>query len=1024
MTVVLAAVSATTDLGQQLDPEALRGLMGRVFVELRQIVERHGGTIDKSLGDDLVAIFGIPIAHEDDALRAVRAAAEVGSKVVTLNEELRARRAVSIAYRIGVATGEVLAGDPGVDHSLITGDTVNTAARLQRAAQPGESVFDPETYWLVRDAVIVEPVESTAANEEATAQAYRLVSIAADVAGRTRRLDTPLVGRERELARLDQAYGQAVADRSCQLFTLLGAAGVGKSRLVAEFTASVADQAQVLKGRCLPYGEGITYWPIREIVHQASHIDEGDSPEDARAKLDELLAAERESDRLAARIASAVGLSLEDAPQEEIFWATRTLLEHLARERPLVVLVEDIHWAEPALFDLLEHVADLARDVPLLILCPARPELLDKRPGWGGGKVNATTVLLDALGSEATAKLIDALPGGRALPKSLRERILTAAEGNPLYVEEMLGMLLDEGLLAEDGASWRATADLERVKVPPTVKALLAARLDGLAPAERSIAEHAAVIGRVFEQAAIAALAPESLRPEVTRGLLALVRKELVRPERSDIVSGDAFKFRHQLIRDAAYETLPKAERAELHERFAGWLANAAGERALEYEEIIGYHLEQAHRYQTELGGDGERVAQLGQRAGELLARSGERAIRRGDVAAAMDFLTRGVGLLSPGRERARAATSLAVAESLVGESRSAMSRLDEVIEVTRSLGDEQQEWHARVERARAGSWAGEHTDQRIVDTAMEFFERTGDTEGLADAWALRVRLAGLTGDPGQTTALTKAMDYARLAGNKNLEARSLIMLSGNLTFGPAPASEAVVEVERALTLAGSNLRAAARVRSNLSLLVAMRGDFDQARKLSTEAKQSLEELGLTFDAAVVSMGIVWMEMLAARYDVAEASAREIYATLDRLGDTAYLSSNAGLLAEALVLRGQDDEAERYALVASEISADDDYDAQVRWRRAHARVLAHRSDHEGAEAVARDAVEISTRTDDLNVQGDSHAVLGEVLAASDKPFDGRASFERALASYAQKENVVAWERIRRVLAGEPAIVEG
>jgi class 3 adenylate cyclase/tetratricopeptide (TPR) repeat protein len=1014
VTVLVANVQASTERGETLDPEALKGLAGRYLGSIRQIVERHGGTVDQSIGGAVMAVFGVPAVHEDDALRAVRAAADIRETLAALEAELQATRGYGMTFRIGVDTGRVVAGDPS-DRTLVTGDPVGTASRLAQAGQPGEVLIGAQTHRLVRDAVEVEPAE--AGGGGVPAGTNRLVSVAAGVAGRARRLDTPLVGRERELARLEQAYRQAVADRSCQLFTVLGTAGVGKSRLVAEFLVSLRQEATVVKGRCLPYGEGITYWPVREIVHQAASVDEGETAEAAVAKLSDLLLGEPDAAILASRIASAIGLSTDARPQEEIFWATRRLLEHLARDRPLVVLVEDIHWAESVLLDLLEHVADLARDAPLLLLCAARPELLEKRPAWGGGKVNATAILLEPLASDATERLIEALPGGRALPAELRARILGAAEGNPLYLEEMLGMLIDEQLVVERDGEWRAEREIDRVSVPPTVQALLAARLDQLPPVERAIAERGSVIGRVFEQAAVAELASDSLKPEVGRGLVALVRKELVRPERSDLAAGDAFKFRHMLIRDAAYDALPKADRAELHERFAAWLTRVTGPRALEYAEIVGYHLEQAYRYRTELGESGPSVEGLGHRAGELLAQGGDRAIGRGDAAAAVELYRRATDVLPRDRLWAATATSLANAEYLRLNLESAVAHLDEVILLARSLGDERLESRASVVRANVAFFNGEPTDPRAAQEAIEIFENAGDAEGLAAAWAFRATLAGETGDPGEAEAAQQALRYARTSGNKQIEARAIQMLSAWLLFGPHPSAEAIIDGERLLEQAGTNLRAAAKVRSNLSAVVAMRGDFDRARTMADEGLDVLRDLGLaSAEAMSRTLAAMFIEMPAGRYEVAEAELRASYIVLERTDAKFFMASVAGGLAEALALQGKDDEAEEWAVLADENAPAADYDAQVRWRRARARILINRGSLGEAETLAQSAVEMSAGTDDVCMQGDSFATLADVLSAAGRAEEAAAALRQALARYERKGNLVAAQKTVRALA--------
>jgi class 3 adenylate cyclase len=641
VTVLFADVAGSTALGEELDPEAVRSLMDGYFAVIRGIIESHGGTVEKFIGDAVMAVFGVPVIHEDDALRAVRAADEIRTDLASL--QATAHGARSLTFRTGINTGEVFARGPTGGQAFVTGDPVNTAARLEQAAGPGDILLGQSTYTLVRDAVVVEPIEPVSAKGKTEpVRAYRLVSVDPGRAGHARRLDAPLVGRDRELDRMGGIFRTTADERSCHLLTLLGPAGIGKSRLVAEFAAAAEPEATVLRGRCLSYGEGITYWPIGEIVRTAAGIDDADSVDAARSKLRALLEGEREVDTVSTRVANAIGLSLDPAPQEEVFWAIRKLLERLARDRPLLVVIEDIHWAEPTLLDLIEYIAVWSRDAAILLLCPARPELLDTRPGWGSGMPNSTSLTLEQLDAEATTRLISELPGGTAVPATIAERILTAAEGNPLFVEEMLRMLVDDGLLRKgaDG-HWQALDELADVRIPASINALLSTRLERLAPEERAVAERASVVGRVFEQAAVAELASASLRPSVGRSLLALVRKELLRPEYSELSAGDAFKFRHILIRDAAYEAVPKAERAVLHERFADWLERTVGDRLAESEEIVGYHLEAAHRYRIELGEGGEPVETLAERAATRLAAAGARAFDRGDSRGAANLAER-----------------------------------------------------------------------------------------------------------------------------------------------------------------------------------------------------------------------------------------------------------------------------------------------------------------------------------------------------------------------------------------------
>ena len=807
VTVLFADVTGSTALGERLDPEALRALMTRYFATMRRIIEAHGGTVEKFIGDAVMAVFGIPQVHEDDALRAVRAADGIRTALAELNAELEAGRGFAIRFRTGLMTGEVVAADGASATTLVTGDTVNTAARLEQAAPPGEILLGEPTYRLVRDAVEVEPVPAFEAKGKALpVAAYRLLAVHAGAAGRARRLDTPLVGRERELERLAQAYQDAVAHERCALFTLLGTAGVGKSRLVADFTRAIGDEATVLRGRCLSYGDGITYWPISEIVRTASGIVEGDGPDAARAKLAALVAGVRDGGLVADRVAAAVGLIDEPSSAEDVFWAIRRLLEHLARERRLVVVIEDIHWAEPTLLDLIEHIADWSRDAPILLLCPARPELLDARPSWGGGKLNATTVLLEPLGSDATSRLIGLLPGGSALPAEVADRVTRAAEGNPLYLEELLGMLVDDGLLvATPGGGWTATAALAELRVPPSIGALLAARLERLGSVERLVAEHASVVGRVFEQDAVAALTPAAVRPEVRSALMALVRKELVRPDRADVGAGDAYAFRHVLIRDAAYEALPKAERATLHERFADWLVEVAGERLPEFEAIVGYHLETAYRYAVELGDTGERTETLRRRAWVRLTDAGRRALDASDVGAATALLERADGLSTVvDDDRVDLCADLMTALVLSGRKEEALAEAVKVGSLADSVGG------SAVDRATVSVLLARQLVGNMVipmgdvEALGDRLTAAGDELGLSYLWHARSLDAWWRARAGPAVQMrAAAIRHAQAAHAPRLERISLFVFA--TFYGPIPVAEAIPLVEATLEAVGTD---------------------------------------------------------------------------------------------------------------------------------------------------------------------------------------------------------------------------
>src|SRR2546423_1555629 len=598
VTVLFCDVTGATAVGERNDPDSLRRVMARYFETAKTIVERHGGTVEKFIGDAVMAVFGVPAVHEDDALRAVRAADELRAGLGGLNDELEHSYGTRLELRMGVNTGEVVTG---TEERLATGDAVNVAARLEQAAEPGDVLLGEATFRLVRDAVEAEDVAPVVAKGKAEPLAvHRLLSVRA---GEThRRDDAPMVGRQRQLQLLEHAFAAAAAERSCHLVTILGSAGVGKSRLTEEFLSAL-EGAAIVRGRCLSYGEGISYWPVTEVVKQL----EPDASESAP-------------------LAAILGDEAAASSPDEIAWAFRKLLESRAADRPLVVVFDDVHWGEPAFLDLVEHVADLSRGAPILLLCMARPELLDRRPAWGGGKLNATNVSLEPLASDEAGELIDALTG--EIADELRDRILDAAEGNPLFVEEMVAMT------AEDGSE---------VVVPPTIQALLAARLDQLEPAERSVLERGAVEGLVFHRGAVVALAPDEAG--VDGRLVTLVRKDLVRPDSALLPHDDAYRFRHLLIRDTAYEALPKAARTVLHERFADWLGEH-GASLVELDEILGYHLEQACRYRLELGPTDDTAAGLADRAAAHLLAGAAHAKDRDDFAAQVALLSRAVELL------------------------------------------------------------------------------------------------------------------------------------------------------------------------------------------------------------------------------------------------------------------------------------------------------------------------------------------------------------------------------------------
>ena len=700
VTVVFSDLVDSTSLSVQFDPEALKGLMSRYFEEMSGVVERHGGIVEKYIGDAVLAVFGIPVLHEDDALRAVRAAAEMREALEVLNESLESTWGVRLAARIGVNTGEVIAGDHSQGHLFVTGEAVNVAKRLEEAAATGEILIGEETHELVRDAVLVEPGGRRASKRAETIDALRLVAVLGHGDGHARRFDSPLVGRERQLGALRTVYENAASDRACHLLTVLGTAGVGKSRLVQEFVAALGDEVTVLKGRCLPYGEGVTYWPLAEVVRELARTA-GRSLEQSAAVIAAQLEGEEKAELIAERVTETLGLGGPGGGRsEETFWAVRKLFEALARGRPLVVVFDDLQWAEPTFLDLVEHVADFSRDVPIVLVCTARSELLDRRPGWGGGKLNATSILLEPLSDDESRQLISNLLDRAPLPAETESRIAEAVEGNALFAQELVAMLIDDGLLRLENDHWVASRDLSELPVPSTIHALLAARLEALPAEERAVITRASVEGPVFHRGAVSELSAGSLDPTLDSGLMALVRRDVIRPDHGSFAGEEAYRFRHVLIRDAAYRSLPKTARADLHERFADWLERTAEGHLREYEEIVGYHLEQAFRYRQALGTIDPNAVSLATRAAEWLESAGRRALARSDLSAAIGLLERAADLLTlDDAGRAALLPELGAALIEAGRLAEAESLLAEAQRLAAAAEDDCAESHALVQQ-------------------------------------------------------------------------------------------------------------------------------------------------------------------------------------------------------------------------------------------------------------------------------------------------------------------------------------
>ena len=888
VTVLFCDVSGSTTLGESTDPEALRVLLARYFKRMKGIVESHGGTVEKFIGDAVMAVFGVPQVHEDDALRACRAAVEMRDALPELG----------VQARIGLNTGEVVTG---TEERLATGDAVNVAARLEQAAQPGEILIGSDTLELVRDAVETEPVEPLELKGKAEpVPAHRLVTVHE---APERRHEMAFVGRSSELDRLQTAWQRALEERRCELVTVFGDAGVGKSRLAAEFLVSV--KARIVAGRCLPYGEGITYWPVVEVLKQLDTL-----PSDPAA---------------AASLRSLLGETEEGTSAEEIAWAFRKLLEEQA---PLVCVFDDIQWGEETFLDLVEGVALLSAQAPILLLCMARPDLSERRPSW------PVPLRLEPLAEDAVDSLL-----AETIPVDEREQIARAAGGNPLFITEMVAMAREtEGELT----------------VPPGLQALLAARLDQLETPERSVLERGSVEGEIFHRGSVQALAPEERH--VTPRLTALVRKELIRPDKPRLPAEDAFRFRHLLIRDAAYDALPKATRAELHQRFASWLQER-GVELVELDELLGYHLEQAARYKAELG---QSDPELAERAGKRLAAAGRRARWRGDMRAARDLLGRALQLTRPHRLDVHLQLDLAEVQETFQER---VAIAESALQSARDAGDHTGEALARVVAAHGRMYAGGDPAEleAVAHEAFPLVERAGDHVGLKEVWSALASVANFYGryeEWGQ--AAEQALRHSRLAGER---VTYLFGLEGALTWGPRPADEALRTFDE-LALDTPHPESLL----HRSWLLAMLGRLDEAWLAGSEAgERSYELTGDRTGEAVLAE----IATLKGDFEAAVDLLRSACASFETGGNQAVLSTGAARLGRALCALDEYEEAERLAERGRELGDERDFATEALWRQAKARVCAHRGDHGEAEALARTAVEIVERTDVLMQQGDA-----------------------------------------------------
>ena len=947
VTALFCDVAGSTALGEELDPEALHAVMSGYFAVVRAIIERHGGTVEKFIGDAVMAVFGIPRVREDDALRAVRAAAEIGERRAEVAEET----GVELRFRTGVNTGPVLMGEGG---NLAIGDAVNVAARLEQAAEPGEILLGEETFRLVRNAVEVEPLEPLALKGKSSpVRAFRLLSVDQLAPGVARRLDAPLVGRERELDLLRSAWDRSVRESGCHLFTLLGAAGVGKSRLVLELVGQLQDSATVLSGRCLPYGEGITFWPLLEALSRVG--------EPARQALDRL---------------GGGGTAVP----EELFFEVRVLLESLARERPMILHVDDLQWAQPMLLDLLDHIIELSRGAPILILCSARSELLEQRPAWGGRKLTATTVLLEPLGARECERLLDQL-GDRLEPEA-RARVIAASEGNPLFIEEMAALTRERG----------------EVAVPSTIQALLAARLEALESSERDLLERGAIEGEVFHHGPLCALAGEHLAGELEPSLARLVRKELIRAHPPTFENDRAFRFRHLLIRDAAYDAVPKATRAMLHERFAGWLEQNAGELP-ELDEIAGWHLEQSVGYLRQVGRDAD--LRLVERAAERLHAAGLRAGARSDPAAARNLLERAYAL-APEERALRVQAAVDLAEQLIESGE--FARADELL----ATAEQRPDSYPLTELIRL-DWLINARQQEalpmIEATMPSILTRLAkgvDERGLAKAHLVAFQADWL---PGRGTAAAEhallAAEHARKAGEDRLRATAMAWYLASIAWGPEDV-QTIEEKLEGIEHDAPGPYLTQRITAIRSKVERHRGHLDKARELTQAAIDLQLALGLRAVAAEAHRNLAELELLDGDATAALKLLLEGDAILAEMGEESFRSTTQADLARTYERLGDAQSAHAAIALSDQLGGPDDLLNTAITHAVRGRLALAEGDNDAAERWARSAVQTASTTEWPLVQADARLELARILSALERHDDAISDARAALELYEAK----------------------
>ncbi len=1004
-----------------VDQTTIRQGLVLCFDAVRAALERHGGIVEKYIGDAIMAVFGLDQRREDDALRAIRAGLEMQTTVSRLNRGGVLGPGYHLEARIGINTGPVIAGDSSLGQRLVTGDAVNVAARLEQAAGPGHVVIGALTRRLCDDALRVEELDPLSLKGKTDPVPAARVLSAGPARGTGVRPAVPMIGRQAELARLLEMLGHVEDPNGrpgLHRVNVRGEAGSGKSRLVNEFLYETGRRGVVVRTMCLPYGDGITFWPILELIGELSGVDTDDEPSEALAKIN----AVTDDPAVTARLASLMGLVDEPFPLSEIFWAVRRLIEHVSRTRPFVLTIDGLHWAEPTFLELLDSLQTSVAVGRSLLVTMARPDTLADESGQPLDEQDpdrVDTIELGPLTDDEVGELLHLSLSGTP-PDAVRSQVVRVAGGNPLFVEQIAIMLVEGAQIVRRNEAWVVTRATGQLDVPPTVEALLAARIDALNSAERETLAPASIIGREFPQAAVLALAQNMAREEVVSALIDLGRRRLVMPASNPDALVD-HRFTSLLVRDVVYAGLLKRTRADWHQAFASWLEDAVGTRVGEYTEVIGYHLEQGYHYLRQLGTEDVHVADIGERAFRHLAPAGERAFVRGDMRAASGLLTRAAKLL-PTTKRDRNRTLIRAGEALMqtGAFSDAIALFDEAQAGAESAADGDTAAAAELARGTVRYQTGDNFDDaaagELVGRLQPVFEAAQDHASAARCWKL-VAYTRLTNSRWGAAegALTEVLEHARLADDSVLALRVMPGLVGFALHGPTSVPVAIAKALELRHATSADRRARALTERYLGHLLALDDRGEEGRSLCSEARVTLLELGWNFEAALVSIDLGPIELSLERPDEAERVLRSDFETLRDMGEHNYLSTTAGFLAESVRRQGRLDEALELAEFSAGLVAPGDTLTQALWREVSALSLAEKGQIDRAESLAREALMMVLETDGLTTHAEAHVTLAEVLRAGGRIDESSAAAADALTCFAQKGHRPGIRRVRTLI---------